>query len=165
MSVISYAPGILPLDDPQVIHKCLVKIGYTNAHVGLDLDGTLHCHVDETDDVSSMQQAIESVYPPPGALSHDAPDPLVVECDGVTTAVVTITDPRGADAVGKTVKVLIPGGVYIPISADSIVLDSNGEGAVTVGPMSGCLNGVQLLFYYDSGEADAASLSLRFGSV
>jgi hypothetical protein len=51
MSVNSCASGVLPSDDPVVIVKCMIAAGYTNPFMGNDLDGTLHCHVDDTVEV------------------------------------------------------------------------------------------------------------------
>ena len=165
MSTNSYGVGVLPSDDFSVILKCLIAVGYTNTSMGNDLDGTLHCHVNEIVDSATMKTAIEAVYPPPGTLSHNAADPLVIAGDGVATALVTITDPRGASAEGKIVKLVIPEGVFIPVSGDSFTLDLAGEAVVTFGPLSGCLGDTPMTFYYENGEADAASFILRFGSA
>ena len=165
MSTNSYAIGVLPSDDFSVILKCLVAAGYTNALMGNDLNGTLHCHVDEVVDSATMKTAIEANHPPPGALTHDAADPLVIAGDGVATSAVTVSDPRGAAASGKTVKLSIPPGVLVKVDADSFVLDASGDAVATFGPCTGCLGDTKLSFYYTSGEADPVALNLRFGSA
>ena len=166
MSVNSYGSGVLPSDDPGVIRKCLVGAGYTTPYMGQDLDGTLHCHVDDVVSSAAMKTAIEAEHPPPGSLSHDAAtSPLVVAGDGVASSAVVVTDPRGAAAAGKTVKLRIPEGVFVPVDGDSVVLGAAGTGTFTFGPLSGCLGDVVLELYYESGEADPAPLTLRFGSA
>ena len=165
MTTNSYAIDVLPSNDFQVILKCLIAAGYTNPFMGNDLDGTLHCHVDETVDSATMKTAIEANYPPPGALTHNAADPLVLAGDGIATSVVTVSDPRGAAAIGKIVKLRIPPGVFIPSDADSIVLDASGEATITFGPLTGCLGTVALELYYETNEVDAVVLNLRFGSA
>ena len=165
MSVNSYLIDVLPSNDPAVIKKCLIAEPYTGIYMGQDLDGTIHCTVAETVTYADMKTAIEANHPPPGTLSHDAADPLVIVGDGVATSVVTLSDPRGASASGKTVKLRIPAGALIKVDADSFVLDASGDVLVTFGPCTGCLGDVKLEFYYVSGEADSVFLNLRFGSA
>lgn len=165
MSINSYGTGVLPSDDFQVILKCLYSAGYTNPFMGNDIDGTLHCHVDDVVDSATMKTAIEANYPPPGPLTHDAANPLVIAGDGVATSVVTVSDPRGAAASGKTIKLLIPAGVLVKVDADSFVLDASGDATITFGPCAGCLGDTALSFYYSSNEIAPVTLNLRFGSA
>jgi len=165
MSVNSYATGVLPSDDANVTRKCLIAAGYTNPYMGVDSDGKQHCHVDDTVASATMKTAIEAAHATvvAGALTHNSVDPLIIPGDGVATSAVTITDPRGAAASGKTVKLRVPPGVYMPVSGETFVLDAAGQAVVTFGPLVGCLGDVPLEFYYANGEVDSMSFVLHFG--
>ena len=164
MSVNSYPPGQLPSDDLVHVLTCLNAAGFTNVTVGVDLDGTLHCHVDEEVSSESMQTQLEAAHVEDGALSYDVLNPLSILGDGATSVVLTLTDPRGAAAEGKTAKLQMPKGVYVPVNGDQFVMDNAGEAEITFGPLLGCLQDVDLTFYYEDEAVDAISLVLSFGS-
>jgi len=87
-----------------------------------------------------------------------------VAANGVATGIVTVTDSRGADALGKTVRLRIPGNVKVQVNSDAFVLDGSGEAVAVFGPSSGISGEIDLEFYYVGGEADPASFKVRFGT-
>ena len=165
MSLNSYQTGVLPTADSRALRRCLEAAGYTHPRIGNDLDGTVHLTVDQTVDPAAMKAAVEANYPPLGPLTLSVASPLVIAGDGVATALVTITDPRGARASGNTIKLRVPPGVFIPTSVDSFVLDAAGQVVVTFGPLSGCYGNRDVEFYDPDGVVDPVLFVLRFGSA
>jgi len=60
---------------------------------------------------------------------------IVVPSDGSTRITVVLTDARGADAAGSVVKVRGAPSLMFPIDKLEVVLDANGVGELTFGPL------------------------------
>lgn len=97
-------------------------------------------------------------------LSVSASSTIVVNANGVSTGVVTVTDSRGAAASGKTVRLRVIGSVSVQVDADAFVLDGAGQASMTFGPSTTITGEVGLEVYYESNEADPASFKVRFGT-
>jgi hypothetical protein len=108
-----------------------------------------------------MKSAIED-HPAPGALSHDAPDLLLIAGDGVATAAITISDPRGAEASGKVIA-FATAAPFLPMGVAPLVFDSLGKASVTFGPLMGSMRETSVTFYYKSREVDPTTLRLKIG--
>ena len=167
----TFATIDLPTLISEDLVKCLVAASYTGPVVLQRIYNeagdvtSIDIRVDESAVVwQTMKDDIAANHPPPGTLSHDAADPLVIAGDGVATSVVTITDPRGAAAIGKIVKLRIPPNAYVKVDADSFTLDGSGQQTATFGPVSGCTGDLALEFYYANGEVSPVSLTVRFGT-
>jgi hypothetical protein len=154
----TYGTGVLPSDDLIVLGHLCALVPYTNVGFGTDLNGDIHITVDETVNNADMKTALEGETDP-GALTHDGGDPVAVTGDGVDTTAVVVTDPRGASANGKTVKLRVPSGVTVPLDKVDLVLAGVGQATITFGPLFGCLE-VAMEFYYESGEATPVAVNL-----
>jgi hypothetical protein len=144
----------------------LIAADYTNVRMGLELDGTQNCHVDQDVTSDTLKAAIEANHPPPAlaALTLDKPGPLAIAGNGVAYDTVILSDSRGSLAYNKTVKLKVPSGAYLPVNGDAFTLNAQGQATVVFGPCTGCVGEMTLLFFYESGEAVSVPLLIRFGT-
>lgn len=99
------------------------------------------------------------------SLSVDGMDPRVYAADDVTTGATVITDSRGAEASGKTVKVRIPAGGACAIDADSYVLDGLGQATINWQTTNQVSGEMEFEAYYANGEADPFKFIVKRGTV
>lgn len=145
------------------VYMRALDAGYTNPIVDWDQEaGTTDVTVDEDGVVKAtlLSDVLAATTP---SLNVDTPNLVVV---GLTPGAITVSDSRGAAAVGKTVKLLLPSGCCtLPVNS-SAILDAGGNGVFTFGPPSiaSTSGEIQLRFDYDSGEALAAQATVQFSS-
>jgi hypothetical protein len=108
------------------------------------------------------------------ALAHDASGipslsvdtaASVIAADGVATGTVTVTDSRAAGASGLTVRLRIPSGGSAGANGDSFVLDGAGQATVTFQATTVFTGVLTFEFYYDTGEADPVTFTVRRGTA
>lgn len=144
----------------ELYQRCLAH-GYTNPIVTLGSGNSIDVTIDESDNKAVVLANLESAVIPTLSLDKSS---VVVAGNGVATDTITVTDSRGAGATGKTLKLTVPPGAYLPVDADQLTLDGSGQATLNIGPCQGCVGEVLLNIYYDNGEADSATFTLRFGS-
>jgi len=88
----------------------------------------------------------------------------VIASDGVTTGEVIISDSRGASAEGNTIKVIISAYGTAGITADSFVLDGEGQAAISFGAVSLPTGALTFVVLDPTGEADPVSFRVRRGT-
>lgn len=88
----------------------------------------------------------------------------VIAANNSATGTVVITDSRGADANGKTVKIKILAGGGA-IDGDSYVLAGAGQATINFQATNFFTGELRFLAYYDSGETDPVGFTVRRGSA
>ncbi len=164
MSTFNYSMAELPGYSIGRYTAKAVAAGYTNVAVGPSgaWQKPVRIAVSETVDRSVLRDNIVAALEP--ALAA-APQTFTLVGDGVASQTVTVTDSRGAEAQGATLRVTALD-APIKVSPPSAVLDANGSAVFVVGPSlgAGVLSGSQRLrFDLADGSARPVVVTMRFG--
>lgn len=150
--------------EPTALGLMAMEAGYADAvfcrHIGVD--DKIMVTVTTGDDKPTFKTNVEAQGMP--SLSVDD-DNVQIPGDGVSVQDVTVTDSRGAGAVGKTVTLCVGPGTVVDKLSET--LDANGQAVFQFGPSpsagwkaSSCCNAMR--FYYESGEAAEVSFRLSY---
>jgi hypothetical protein len=144
-----------PLTDVQDIIRRAIAHGYTGigARHTIDADGDNYTVIiNEGDDKATTKANLDAATVPILSLStYD----LQVSGDGVATGNVTVSDSRGASAVGKIVSMRVSN-LSLLSPSPTVTLDAAGQAVVTFGPSPSAgtiIRGIRVPFYYASREA------------
>ena len=152
----------------KFLEECLAVsgVGAVSVELPSSYPGTavlIHNSLDETERANLIAAAEAHDASTIPSLSFDTPS-QVIAADGVATGTVTVTDSRGASASGKAVRLRIPSGGSAGVDADSFVLDGSGQATATFQATTTYTGELTFMFFYDSGEADTVTFTVRRGT-